>query len=189
MKRDMVSKPTGRPRGRPALPLQIDPERYWIALFYAGFRLRPPGASQREIALRWAALRYGVLALDARTTKLSYVYANADVRGVLGRQSESRRNSSAFHPRVDDLQRKLRRILTAGDLDDRTWLTSMTDAWECTFTGQSLEKSLDNASAYCMTVGELHFFERVLGPIIRHRFHGGPAPRFSVPDFISHDAS
>lgn len=91
---DMVTKPTGRARGRPPLPLREDPERHWIAHFYAACRLKPPEESDRTIALRTVAQRFGQTSVVSKTVDLlldsgpethrRYIYAGTDVRGVDG---------------------------------------------------------------------------------------------------------
>ncbi len=115
----MVSKPTGRPRGRPRLPLRDDPQRHWIAR-YVTECLLSPGVSDRGIAVMMTAVRFGELCHVSDAAKLGdpngvleFRYASRDVRGREGGASESRRNSSALQPRADDLARKARRWLRA----------------------------------------------------------------------------
>src|SRR5208337_343712 len=112
---NMVTKPTGRPRGRPRLPLREDPERYLIAYYQAQCCLLGPGAS-RGVALSIAMVRYGELVNDPENVKtfttasgpVVFHYSKGTVRGDEG--SSHPRDSSAFHPRADDLARKARRL-------------------------------------------------------------------------------
>ena len=192
----MVSKPTGRPKGRPPLPLREDPERYWLSR-YAAECLLSPSVSDRGIAVMMTAVRFGELTYVSEAAKLGnpegvlgFRFASPDVRGRAGGASESRRNSSAFHPRADDLARKARRLLNNDcGADDGRWFLAMTQAWIATLAVKAFKAAWLLASSRCFVAGEIAFFKRVMEPIIESRFQLGPEPRFSAPDFIPHDSA
>jgi hypothetical protein len=193
---DMVTKPTGRRRGRPRLPLRNDPERYLLAYFVAQCRLKKPGMSDREIALTLTAVRYGEIANEPEyvtnfvtsSGPVGFEYAVSIVHG--DEESSEPRNESAFHARADDLARKARRKLNE-DLgsDDGSWLLNMSNAWIVTLAGEPFDGAMRLASAFCLVEREIAFFYRVVQPIIQSRFDLGPVPHFTMPDFIPHEAA
>lgn len=202
MKCDMVTKPTGRRRGRPHLRLRDDPERYWIARFLAECDLKGPGMTDRGIALMMTAVRYGEVANDSENVKnlvtasgaVAFKYAKGDVRYPSGtvRGEEDRkqpRYRSAFHPRADDLLRKARRLWSGHDADDCKWLVVMREAWVQALSGPEFKASLLAASSLCLFAGETPFFHRVIGPIIEARFGLRPASGFTAPEFNPYDAA
>jgi hypothetical protein len=202
MECDMVTKPTGRRRGRPRLPLRDDPERYWVARFLAECELKGPGMTDRQIALAMTTVRYGEVVNDSENVKnlvtasaaVAFKYAKGDARypsdTVRGEEDRKQpRYRSAFHPRADDLLRKARRLWSGHDADDCKWLVAMREAWVRTLSGFPEKFALQSASSLCLVAGEIPFFYRALQPIIHFRFHGGPVPSFSAPDFIPHDAA
>jgi hypothetical protein len=148
----------------------------------------------RGVALALAMVRYGELvdvpknlANFAQSRPAIFNYAKkSNVRGVEG--SKEPRNTSAFHPRADDLERKARRLGVKGmDTDDGRWFAQMGNAWIAALGVNSLEAAKDLALRSCSAVGETPFFERVLNPIIESRFGRCPEPHFSIPDFIPHE--
>jgi hypothetical protein len=177
------------------VPLSKDPECYWIARYVAECRLKAPGMSDRGIALTLTAVRFGQLVNEAAniegfTTGSAgawFEYGEKDVRGHRYAVKDKRRNSSAFHPRADDLARKARRLLQqTRSWEDTVWLANMAAAWAFALGGESLGMAYNRASIHCWKIGETRFFERVLRPIVEHRFGRGPAPAFSAPDFNPH---
>jgi hypothetical protein len=191
----MVTKPTGRRRGRPRLPLRNDPERYWVARFLAECELKRPGITDRKIALAMTAVRYGEAVDDFENVKnlttasgpVDFKYVKDSIRGR--EDSKEPRNRSAFHRRADDLLRKARRLWSSHDQGDCKWLVAMREAWVRTLSGSPEKFALQAASSLCLVAGEIPFFYRALQPIIHFRFHGGPVPGFSAPDFIPHSAA
>ena len=138
----MVTKPTGRRRGRPRLPLRDDPERYWVARFLAQCELKGPGMTDRQIALAMTAVRYGEAVADSENVgNLATASGPVDFKyvkdsGLRGREdSKEPRNRSAFHPRADDLLRKARHLRSSHDQDDCKWLVAMREAWVQTLSG------------------------------------------------------
>jgi len=190
-KRDMVSRPTGRPSGRPQVAVKDDPERYWITNFIAKCGLnRAAGLFERGIALTMVAVRFGELAnrpdnvrnlLEVSRDAL-FLYASER----RGRERDGApRNVNAFWQRADDLCRKARRwkqLSLAGA--DGQWVGHMVNAWTLTLGGTTLYYALRWSGQACEQVGELGFHARVLAPIALSRFGSGPEPKFRVPEFI-----
>ena len=130
---NMVTKPTGAPRGRPQLPLRADHEGHLLAYYQAQCLLYGRG-SARAIALSLAMVRFGEMVNNpenlenfSRGCPVDFVYLGA-TRGTEG--SKEPRDKSAFHPRVDDWSRKARRFSNESlATDDGRWFTCMTHAW------------------------------------------------------------
>jgi hypothetical protein len=195
MKCDMVSKPTGRPRGRPNLALRDDPDRYVVTYYYAWAVQPPPGMSARGIALSLGAVLPGEVVnteenlenlTNWRGNVLFHLAPREQRRGEEG--SKEPRNQSAFHPRADDLARKARKFAALPiSSHDGSWFEKMTCAWMATQRGHDWTVSHAGARLCCDNIDEMPIFKRALEPIINFRFGRGPEPRFRLPDFIPHD--
>jgi hypothetical protein len=189
---NMVTKPTGRDRNRPHRPLRKDPDCYWIARYVAECRIKGPGQTDRGIALAMTMVRRGALINDpenvAAFQRGGTALFEADAyRGNQDAQNARRRNTSAFHPPADDLARKARRLLNqTSSWEDTVWLADMSAAWAFALGASSFDMAYNRASIHCWKISETRFFERVLRPIVEHRFDRGPAPAFTAPDFFPH---
>ena len=193
----MVTKRTGRLRGRPPLPLREDPERFWVAQFCTAVAFRRPDEPERQVALKTVMLRHGALiptsAMEIAGGRLDVFDGEKRRYRYIGRPSaddgKTSRNSTAFHPRADDLIRKRRRILDSVNADDLEWLATMARAWAWADRWPSrwrpFDQCFETASAYCAKAGEMAFFDTVLAPMLRHQFGIGLAPQFcATPEFI-----
>jgi hypothetical protein len=136
---------TKRPRGRPTLPLQEDPERHWLAYFCMALAVKPPEATDREIARRTMTLRFGVQIFDSKEVSLSrrYIYVGKE------RGSQGRRTPKVFHHLADDLCRKRLRVLDTASVGELEWLDAITQAWIWTVAapsrGQPVNECLERA--------------------------------------------
>lgn len=191
-----------RKRGRPSLVLREDPERYWLAYFCAALAFRPSQESERQIALKTVTLRHGALipTVDKEIAggllhifegeKRRYVYTGRPS----GEDKTTSRNTTAFHPRADDLIRKRRRLLDSMNADDLEWLAAMARAWAWAVIwptiGRPFSECLERTLVYCERAHELAFFDAQLAPMIRHQFGAGPAPQFrATAEFIPEESA
>ncbi len=184
----MVTRPTGkpagrpkkprppikpkRPRGRPPKPLAADPDRYEIAYFQvAADRGYRAGISERRIAETLAALRHGALVptpenLSAMSAGKPYAVRAPAWRGREG--GFDWRNKNSFRPIADALRLKAHRMRKdpAADQDAR-WLDHMSWAWLI-----CLERYVDLeglAEYLADAVGEREYFDAWMRPMLRGR--------------------
>jgi hypothetical protein len=191
MKCNMVTKPTGRPEGRPPKPLAEDDERYLAALLRAPALLpslaKQLGFSERGFALSLTAARRGTPVRVDEDGALVFAL-NPDERRRGAEGDKEPRNQSAFHPRADDLRRKAARLSTLDGVEG-AWFAQMALAWAFCFYASNHLYAFAGARAGCLNAYELPFFDRVMAPIINHRFGHGPKPNLRLPEFIPHDAA
>lgn len=201
MIRDMVTKPTGRDPHRPTVPFRKRDDRY-LQTFIRAHGTNPE-MTQRGVAGALAAAMHGKFdgfrqhPRDGLVMQFFY-----DDRRHKGKEGDESRNKTAFSPWTDDLTRQGRRYRHLGeplansrdgvmpdDLQDRIWYQCVTTGWKYCFYSPTHLRAYSAAQACCILADELPFFERVMGPIINHRFGLGPEPKFSLPDFCPHAAA
>lgn len=202
----MVSKPTGRPRGRPRKvtptrsesrprgrprkPLSDDPDRHWLAFVQAHIPLaKADGFSEADTIRAFIAPRIGQFELSEE----SLVVLNAGGTVPLftpwtkGREGGSEwRDRNSFNPHIDDVKRKLRRIRST-ESDDSHWLAAMAIAWfECL---QGRSDRADYARALATSKGELTYFQNVMYPLMLRRaierHSGAERSNFNLPEYLS----
>jgi hypothetical protein len=180
----MVTKPTGRPRGRPGL--RYDPERYWLAFVAASISLgKKRGLSARKVALTLTSVRHGRpveksenirALLEGRPFR---VYATqyrlpADPNkpgwapGQPDRSEGGRGGKSVFHVRADDDARKilrLKKLLT----DDGNWFRTMAKAWRICLAGGDRA----DAESLALSVDELDHFASKMDQVRLRHIAGG----------------
>ncbi len=189
----MVTKATGRPRGRPKMALQDDPERYVLAWYEAVSRLNEhtPKFSRRGLALHIAMVWRGELVNNPENIE-HWLKGSGPVafqatkrRGVEG--SKDPRHATAFHPIADDIARKARAL---GCLDstsgDGVWWIAMVNSWKVALAEPDFILA-QYPIVWCRLIGEYPFQQRVLARFVEARFGGRALPQFSLPDFIPHD--
>lgn len=191
-----MTKPTGKPRGRPPKPvtplitrlrgrprkpLARDSNRYALAIFEAFLRAASVrGISELVIVELLAGLAFGEITPEniARAAR-GEAYSvwmppfKLDEHNV----GINWRSGNAFRPWADDLRRKLRRLRTAQN-EDSEWLRSMSLAWYICLMGGA--EYVANARRFAETAGEQEYFEQIMHPelLARHRergrTHAGP---------------
>ena len=189
----MVTKPTGRPRGRPSIPLRDDPERYVLTWFEAVARLNKgkPGFSRNGLALAVVMAWKGELVNEsdniARWLNGSgpVAFRATKFRGTEG--SKEARHASAFHPAAHDFVRKAHRFSAmVGTMDDLLWWTTMVPAWSAVLAEQDPILA-QTPALWCRIIGEADFYNHTLSRFVEARFGGRPLPKFTLPDFNPHD--
>ena len=184
----MVSKPTGRPRGRPRkaqptallmrkrgrphIPLADHPDRYLLAILSAHIRIGlRNGLSEGHVLETFAGLWFGQPMLtpenvDAMTLGDGYRVWLPSF--LMGAESSDWRGKNAFRPLADNWRRTLQKIRTkATDNPDRMWLAAMTLAWEICFLGDATSRH--KALQFAGSVGEASYFERKMKPKLDER--------------------
>lgn len=181
-----MTKPTGRPRGRPKKPKAPKPlrrrgrpgkpfaerdDRHALAFIQAA--LDRPGLadkSERALTTMFAGLRYGRPVptrenLERMMRGEPFLVAMEPTESRAVPDDDRWRHKNAFRPRADDMARTLRRARTASPLDkDRRWLSCMSRAWAI-----CLDRRVDEAwlaEHLAMLAGEAEYFASVMLPIL-----------------------
>ncbi|HEY8215116.1 MAG TPA: hypothetical protein VIG36_13420 [Methylocystis sp.] len=176
-----AGKPRGRPRkakapkplrrrGRPEKPLSEREDRHALAFIQAALDRPDLDMSERALTTMLAGLRYGRVVETRENLK-------AMLKGepflVAMDPTESRavpddgrwRHGNAFRPRADDIARTLRRARSGSVIDkDRRWLSCMSRAWAI-----CLQRRVDEAwlaAHLAAMAGESEYFEQVMEPIL-----------------------
>jgi hypothetical protein len=131
----MVTKPTGRPRGRPTKPKAIepkrargrpaktlanDPDRYFFAVAQANIDAgKQHGFAERRIADTYVSLRYGRVLQWSKNLEafalghpyqVVFKHRLRGLVGAVGEQCAGWLNRNAFRPYADGLRLRLRKI-------------------------------------------------------------------------------
>lgn len=202
----MVSKPTGRPRGRPRKiaptasqnrrrgrppkSLSNDPDRYWLAFVQAHIPLaKADGLSEVDTIRAFIAPRIGLF--EPSEDNLVVLNAGGTIPlfapWTKGREGGSEwRDQNSFNPHIDDVRRKLRTIRSSQS-NDAHWLAAMAIAWfECL---QGRSNRVGYARALATSKGELTYFENVMYPLMLRRaierHSGAERSKFSLPEYLS----
>ena len=182
----MVSKPTGRPRGRPRKsvvslaagpvgrpfkPLARDPNRWALAFVERAIRAgAAAGYSELRIIDTFVTGQFGRIVETPenlerlRRDQLLYVWMRGSrlppwrMKQSPSDRCETWRYKNAFRPFIDDLRRKLRRH--RGRNDDANRLRTMADILEICLIG----KRIDKARRLAASIGEAEYFEEKLRP-------------------------
>jgi hypothetical protein len=175
----MVTKRTGRPRGRPSktepppapkgkrgrprTPLAEDEQRYTLAFLHNHInRGRSWGLSERKLVDHFATLRHGKfipamensLALLNRRPFAVQFERDHFVQGV---QDSHWRGKNAFRPLADNLYRKYRNLCKRPDCAQ--WLNGMSSLWDMCF--EKDPNCLSEAQELAEVLGE-----RLMNPLI-----------------------
>jgi hypothetical protein len=172
----MVTKRTGRPRGRPRKPvkprarvgrpsltLRKDPDRYAIGCLDAMLALGL--ASERACGIALAAILIGVESTGARPS--------ADSRHVLTRwelfRTQTGSTAGTLEGLAVTLRMKRRRYRSTSDIRFRT---AMGAAFQAVFAIPDMQMAKQVSLAAAASIDEAEFAHRVLGPMIHARFSG-----------------
>ncbi len=188
----MVSKPTGRPRGRPRksvasparpvgrppMPLADDPDRWALAFVERAIRATAAqGIKELRIIDTYVTWQLGVPVVDAANLDRLEPYRRGRP-GFWVWMPESKhlaalkcspapwRYEHAFRPYIDDLRARLRRYRRRDD--DARRLRIMADVWEICLRGNRIDK----ARRLAASIGEAEFFEEEMRP--RHFPYAAP---------------
>jgi hypothetical protein len=192
----MVTKPTGRPRGRPKKErpppaprssgrpkkaLAESADRYFLAIVQANIdKAKENGISERRVVEVYSALRNGMIVdtPENLTAMLDWkkfeVYFKGRRRGCLpDHQNHSGQwhEQDAFRPDADGIRLRLRKIRNAELPDaDWFWLAAMSRAWLICFEGEM--RLTTYAEALAAIAGERDYFNRVMKPLLVKIFLG-----------------
>jgi hypothetical protein len=205
---NMVTKPTGRPRHRPRLPLREDQGRYPIAYFVARLTLISPRYVGTPHALAKFVMQahYGIIdTVETRDAVSDALLGGREFKiGMMklrGRNdpmdSEQWRNRDSANSMAENFCKKVRklerRLMDPSDAEDATsdqrdarWLALMSKAWRIamglyTYRGDPFAAAADLASK----AGEVDYFRNVMAPI----FLANESAGFHVPELIPKDAA
>jgi hypothetical protein len=181
----MVTKRTGKPRGRPTWDLRKDRDRYLIAAFWATqvhesqFNSNQR-ATRRSVAMLFAAIERGELEASEgnRTTVLQGSGKLAFGASVTRAQNDA--GSNPIQARADDIRRKAERALR----EDADWTERMATAFHAAFYYPSESSAKLAAFSVCAKITETEFFGKSLVPFIEGRFDPLKAVVFTLPDFM-----
>jgi hypothetical protein len=190
----MVTKPTGRPPGRPkkskaiAIPKQPrgrpvkllceDPERYLLSLLQAHIEMGALiGKSDNAIAETFVGMYYGRLLkipenIEAfeRGEKFRVFMLPGDpgfiTRGALG--GATWRDKDIFRQIAAIKIRYLREVRNGHVANpNRRWLAAMTRAWISCYQG--MKEDMDLARSFALLAGEGRYFAEIMAPFFRER--------------------
>jgi len=152
-----MTKPTGKPRGRPKVSLQDDPDRYRLAFMLAVER-SPDVKSSRAAADNLAVLRlerFSTAEVEQHR-RPGRVDFDESVRTV-GTDAEA-----------DRLRKKLHRHRL--NPDDDLYLFHLASALIASIGAPTYADAWDDALASCQMVGQENWFIHALAPHIKARF-------------------
>jgi hypothetical protein len=206
----MATKRTGRKRGRPHLPLRVDPARHELAFFDALTAIAHTlgnGISERQIAIALMGLKIGVPVDTPDTLKAitegrpfeifcppEFVKPKRLRRfRNLGEERPSvcePRDQSIVNAMAGDLVRKVNKFRNMPeDSEDKKWLSRISAALYLTLRGNGYGVT-GMVGDMAADGGELAYFEAVLAPYIRERQGGEPrAKRIRRPELNPHAAA
>ncbi len=178
----MVTKPTGRPRGRPAIPLASDPNRY----AYAAYRLWVQLAAERKIGERDVAKAVATMALSdpyPERSNIEAMFRGDPFRVVVANPRFSRRDqregrplgfrhSDDFAPHADDL-RRLARHFERRSRAHAAWLQKMTRILRICESGD--RSKIEEAARLADEIGEVEHWRECVFPAY---FSADSAPEF-----------
>ena len=157
----MVSKPTGRTRGRPRKPLAERPGRYVFAQLEAFIqRAKERGLKEFQVAEVVASMLSSDIS-PIPGNPAGFVLNPSDYRKTedADKKAEQHRYGKAHRALADDLRRTLRRFRKD------PWFLPMTASWRLCIDGE-LEK-VDEARSLATSVGEEAFFDAEMLPKMR----------------------
>jgi hypothetical protein len=188
----MVTKPTGRPRGRPRKngqpkpmgrrgrprrPVSTDPNRYAFAIFELCIQdAKKRGISELAVVETLVGLAFGAVVPTSenlaraaggvahRVWMPPYKLPPWRLKQDPSEPAECWRYGNAFRPWADDLRRNLRRLRKG---PDGAWLRAMTSALLLCCEGEI--HKIDEACAHAASVGESAYFEEHLRPLMIER--------------------
>ncbi|MBG0797174.1 hypothetical protein IYX23_05665 [Methylocystis sp. L43] len=201
----MVTKPTGRPRGRPRKeqpslskgprgapkkPLAKDPDRYFLALAQAHVDCGAlSGISERRVFEAFCGLRYGVplgTIENIATMRQGgpFLVVTDKQRGSPGPEWHQK---NTFRARADSLRKKLARMRKDPQRDpDARWLAAMSSSWFICLQG--FAQSIGFAEFLAESVGEQEYFKRIMRPTLldrsAQRAAGATRAQIRWPDFL-----
>lgn len=167
----MATKPTGRPRGRPSLPLLSDPDRYIVALAMAK---QAAGMTAHRAALFAVMWEIGRDVPPPRPRRGDRKLPEGTV--LISREKRTAPGLAAtFEGRARTIRRKMNTGRVAAEV---TWLVAMSSAFLVTL-GPKPSVARYLVPALLSPIGEIAFAESVLLPSIAER------EKSASPDFMT----
>jgi hypothetical protein len=186
----MVTKPTGRPpgrprkqivpkvkrpsRGQPRKPLTAWPNRYEYA-FAEGFmkyQAETQGISRNRSAVAVAMLFVSEIEpapaniMAALRGEGFNIKIRSDCDRKLNRYSEEWRDKNIWHSYAAEMMRAIRAINEQPFSTDAIWLDAMSALWRMAFTGASETKYFQWAESLARYAGELKYWRRQIKPVM-----------------------
>ncbi|MGO9421171.1 hypothetical protein [Roseiarcus sp.] len=172
----MVTKPTGRPSGRPPGSVKDHKDRYVLAFFDAWITIKKEQGF-KELAVLKSLMGAAVGAPDPTSDNLARMARGLPFRVLtpgeprLGKQWETvsriedERHRNSFAPYVDDLRRTLR-ILRKRNDERGVWHRQLSRVWRLVIESviESDAAKVDKARALADGMSEAAFFENELLP-------------------------
>jgi hypothetical protein len=169
----MVTKPTGKPvgrprkprpprracAGRPTLPFRNDPDRYAVALLDAMLALEM--GSERACAMGIAALQVGIEAGSRR------ILNERVVTNWHRKHTGPGSLAATLRGRESTLRAKQRRIRSA---EERTWRTTMASTFMLVLGARDPEAVKAAVLARAQSVGEGKFAKHLMLPMLAAKF-------------------
>jgi hypothetical protein len=186
----MVTKRTGRPRGRPDWDLLLDRDRYLIAAFWATLihdnQLKgDQKVTRHAVAMLYAAIKRGELTDSAdNLATLNRGEGKLKFRTSITRvqfDEHAGVKANDIKTYADNLRRKAERAMKSNRYE---WLEALTAAFALAFYHPDREYALIFARLNCLAVSEMAFFEQSLKPFIVGRFDPAKRVFFGLPDFM-----
>lgn len=185
----MVTKPTGRPRGRPRKPkppphprggqplaFLEDPDRYWVALMDAFLALaNDPEFSERNAAIAAASWEVGQ---EGDAPRPSADHPGLVVTNWLRNVTRRRARAGTLDGRAATLRKKYRAACAP---DEAAWRVAMAGCFMLAIgarVGRKPETAKAAILARAEAIGEADFAREVLFPMIASKFGSG-SPDFS----------
>jgi hypothetical protein len=183
----MVTKPTGRSRGRPEKPKELapkgsrgrpsklpanDPDRYLLAFLQSQYDLAGGKIGRRKIIETWISFQDGSLyqtpedasaLMQGRPFRVLHKTAfrkSGPPANVHGAGAEHWHQRNAFRPRSAAIHSKWLRWKR----DFREWLETMSELWTICFSQNSSQ--LQKARSLAASIDENSYFERIMKPIL-----------------------
>ena len=169
----MATKPTGRSRGRPTLPLSADPDRYEVAMVWAASWFYRSGRSRR-ISERGVAK---LIAVAAHAHKQSAADGGKIKQAVVAKPyrtpahvttAGSAADANRILGKLTRLKGQLVRQPTQADMDCLAGLAGAYFA--AAYMPSTYELAWGQAEAFCREVDEMEWFVHVLAPCLKRRF-------------------
>lgn len=188
----VVSKPTGRPvgrprksrpprrprAGRPQQNFRDDPDRYAVALLDAMLALEV--GPERACAMGIAAWQVGIEGDPQRVSSDGRVVTNWERwRTRMGALAATLRGKEAT------LRAKQRRIRSA---EERTWRAAMASAFMLVLGARDPEAVKATVLARAQSVGEGEFARWFMLPMLAAKFSSNPSPEFPTNFVAIHEA-
>jgi hypothetical protein len=157
----MVTKRTGRPRGRPTLRFLDDPDRYQLALIAAAMALY---GLDFEAAARLALCTEGEPTAPAG--KLSWAAQKRLKQGWLLQAFVRIKPPQRIDSRIDSLRQKYKRL--DDDATAQSWLRNMRNAWLVLLQHECCGPAAVLIYKCCEAAGETLYATNYMLPVLRN---------------------